>query len=392
MLRRYQSACTNLLHFIWVHLIFYLWQYLLICSLRFQPRAARHRCVIYGESLSKLSMTKPETRMKYRSVGSALALALFFAVSSRAEEAAKLPIPKSAPQAKAEHFVREHYKADLALRDPADQLALSRKLRDEINQFADDQPLRFVMLRDARELAVNAGDLDAAFSAIDDMDRLFAIDARELKASAMTALIDKSTVPPPQLIDKYLKLADAALSTGDVDMANKAYSLASMLADQQRDAALKQLVKEEHVAIMDAVREQKTVLTAMNKVKAHPEDAEANLLVGKYACFVRQLWGQGLPYLANGSDSTLKALAHQELAAHDADTTAAAADAWWDYAAAAKGQPADRARLHAAELYRQVMPKLSGAAKNRAEQRAEAISHVGRGSEFTAGTVVHSEK
>ena len=69
-------------------------------------------------------------------------------------------------------------------------------------------------------------------------------------------MIDKSSLPPPQLIDKYLHFADTALSTGDVDIANKAYALASMLSDQQRDPVLKQRVKDEHIAIMDAVREQ----------------------------------------------------------------------------------------------------------------------------------------
>jgi hypothetical protein len=296
------------------------------------------------------------------------------AASSYAQEIERLPVPKSAVQSKAEHFVREHYKTEFAQHDPSDQLALSHKLRDEIDQFRDDPPTRFVMLREARELAVDAGDLDAAFAAIDEMGRLFQIDPGELKASAMSAMIDKSELPPPQLIDKYLHLAETFLSTGDVSMAGKAYALASMLSDQQRDPVTKQRVKEEHIAIMDAVREQKAVLAAINKVKVHPEDAEANLLIGKYACFVRELWPQGLPYLAKGSDAKLKALAEQELGSANADTTAAAADAWWDYASSTAGQPAERARLHAADLYRQTMPNLTGDKKTIAEQRIQQIA------------------
>jgi hypothetical protein len=301
---------------------------------------------------------------------------LLGAVSTHAQEIERLPVPKSAAQSKAEHFIREHYKSEFAKHEPEDQLALSRKLYEEIDQFKDDPPTRFVMLREARELAVDAGDLDAAFAAIDEMGHLFQIDPAEMKASAMTAMVDKSTLPPPQLIDKYLHVTDTFLSTGDVSMANKAYVLASMLSDQRRDPAIRQRVKEEHIAVMDAVREQKAVLAAMNKAKVHPEDAEANLVVGKYACFVRELWPQGLPYLAKGSDEKLKALAGQELAATDPAATAAVADAWWDYSASATGQPADRARLHAADLYRQVSPNLSGDKKDRAEQRIQqAIPH-----------------
>jgi hypothetical protein len=293
------------------------------------------------------------------------------AAAGYAQEIERLPVPKSAAQSKAEHFIREHYKAEFAQAEPEDQLALSHKLYDEIDQFKDDPPTRFVMLREARELAVDAGDLDAAFAAIDQMGRLFQIDPAEMKASAMTAMVDKSSLPPPQLIDKYLHVEDTFLSTGDVSMANKAYVLASMLSDQQRDPAIKERVKEEHIALMDGVREQKTVLSAMNKAKVHPEDAEANLIVGKYACFVRELWPQGLAYLAKGSDEKLKSLATRELAASDPDATADVADAWWDYAALATGQPADRARLHAADLYRQVLPNLSGDKKDRALQRTQ---------------------
>jgi hypothetical protein len=308
--------------------------------------------------------------MQRQSVISAVVLLLACGFCTGQTETEKLPVPKSAEQLKAEHFLKLHYKTQYAQHDAAGQLTLSHQLRDEINQYSDDAPTRFVMLREARELALDGGDVDAAFAAIDDMGRLFTVNTQELKASAMAAFIDKSGLPPPALIDKYLHLADASLDTGDVDLAQKAYTLASSLADQQRDAATKQRLKEEHVAIMDGVREQKTILAAMNKVRMHPEDAAANLLVGKYACFVRELWSQGLPYLAKSSDEKLKALAQKELDATDLDTTLAAADAWWDYAATATGKPAERAKLHAADLYRQVLPNLSGEKKDRAQQRA----------------------
>jgi hypothetical protein len=287
-------------------------------------------------------------------------------------EVEKLAVPKSVEQSKAEHFVRTHYAVQYAKHDAASQLALSHQLRGEISQYADEAATRFVMLREARELALDGGDLDAAYAAIDDMGRIFAIDTRELKVSAMAAFIDKSAQPPPVLIETYLKKADAALDTGDVDMANKAYQLASMLSDQQRDPATKQRIKTEHVAIMDAVREQKAVFAAMNKVKLHPEDAESNLLVGQYACFVRELWKEGLPYLAKSSNETLKKLAQQELDASDPAMILAAADAWWDYSPPAGGKLAQHVKRHAADLYREALPDLSGADKDRAQQRASS--------------------
>jgi hypothetical protein len=311
--------------------------------------------------------------MQRQSVISAVVLLLACSFSSGQTQIERLPIPKSPEQVKAEHFVKLHYATQYAQHDAAGQLALSHQLRDEINQYADDGPTRFVMLREARELALDGGDLDAALAAINEMGRIFAVDTQDLKLSAMSSFTDKSGLPLPVLIDKYLHLADTALDTADVTMAQKAYILASSLSDQQRDATIKQRVKQEHIAIMDAVREGKAILAAMNKVKMHPDDAVANLQVGKYACFVRQLWSLGLPYLAKSSDEKLKALAQQELDATTPDATLAAADAWWDYAASATGKPAERAKLHAADLYRQVLPNLSGEKKDRAQDRSSSI-------------------
>jgi hypothetical protein len=301
-----------------------------------------------------------------------LFLVLLPAMILRADDAApaKLPVPHSAEQIQAEHLIRERYKADYAQDDPADQLILSRKLRDDINQFADDGPVRYVMLREARELAIDGGDLDAAFAAIDEMDQIFAINARELKASAMTAIIDKSTVPREGLIEKYLQIADGAVAIGDIDWANKAYALAGMLSDQMPNSPYKQRLKDEHTAIMQAVRDQKVIAAAIGRLRLHPDDAADNLLVGKYACFVRELWPQGLAYLAKGSDPKLKSLAQNELnSPTDADALDAMADAWWDYGNSVTGKPAERSHLHAADLYRQALANLSAAKKTVAQER-----------------------
>jgi hypothetical protein len=313
-------------------------------------------------------------RVCLRSVASSrlFLLTLLLAPILRADDTApaKLPVPHSAEQIQAEHLIQERYKADYAQHDPADQLILSRKLRDDINQFADDGPVRYVMLREARELAVDGGDLDAAFAAIDEMDQIFIINAREMKASAMTAIIDKSTVPREGLIEKYLQIADGAVAIGDIDWANKACVLAGMLSDQMPNSPYKQRVKDEHTAVMQAVRDQKVIAAAIGRLKLHPDNAADNLLVGNYACFVRELWPQGLPYLAKGSDAKLKSLAQNELnSPTDADALAAMADAWWDYGNSVTGKPAERSHLHAADLYRQALANLSGDKKTQAQQR-----------------------
>ena len=86
----------------------------------------------------------------------------------------------------------------------------------------------------------------------------------------------------------------------------------------------------------------KKVAQALAAVEANPQDAEANLTVGKLYCFTKGDWVEGLPYLAKGSDKPVKALALQEtgLPPSDADGEAKLADAWWNVGQKRRARPA----------------------------------------------------
>jgi hypothetical protein len=285
-------------------------------------------------------------------------------------EGAKLPIPKFAEQSKSERLVHQRYAVEYARKDPVDQLDLARKMQAEIGQFADDPPTRFVMLRESRELAIDGGDLQLAFAAIAEMDREFNIDAREMRYSAMSVAVDKAALTPPELIAQYLKIADDALDVGDVDQANKANTLADMLATQSGDSALQQRTHDEHIAIMTENRRVKAVIAAVGKLRLHPDDPAANELVGEFYCFTANAWADGLPHLAEGTDPKLKALAEAELKPPaDAAAMAALADAWWDYFNPEIGAKPEKVQRHAVEWYRRALPGLSGETKAQADHR-----------------------
>ena len=54
------------------------------------------------------------------------------------------------------------------------------------------------------------------------------------------------------------------------------------------------------------------VRVALATLKTNPTDPEANLVVGKYHCFVKDEWEKGLPMLLKGNDAALKELATAE--------------------------------------------------------------------------------
>ncbi len=103
------------------------------------------------------------------------------------------------------------------------------------------------------------------------------------------------------------------------------------------------------------------VVAAEKTLATDPDNAEANLTLGRWLCLNADDWAAGLPLLAKGSDAALAGLARRDLAA---PTAAAAqielADSWWDLAQSKNGP--DRAHLtgRAIYWYQQAQPNIHG--------------------------------
>src|SRR5262245_7775606 len=106
----------------------------------------------------------------------------------------KLPVPDEAAQAAAEKALKEEYKADYAKLTPdnksmlTDKTILAAKFLQPGREKRNDPAAWFVLLREARELAVQANRPRLAVEAIDEIDRWFVIDPLEMKIKALTAV------------------------------------------------------------------------------------------------------------------------------------------------------------------------------------------------------------
>src|SRR6185503_2335091 len=108
---------------------------------------------------------------------------------------------------------------EYAKRAPADQAAFARKLLQQGQQTTDDPAAKFVLLREARDLAAQGGDLPTVLAAVDELARAFVVDAIELSTAAM-ATAGKSAKTPEALealAAGYLGLADKAISLDRYD-------------------------------------------------------------------------------------------------------------------------------------------------------------------------------
>lgn len=285
----------------------------------------------------------------------------------------KLQPPSPAEQAEAEKLVKDIFKEDYAKRTPADKLALSKKLLLQGVQSLDDPKSQFVLLREARELAGQAGDLAASLSAIDEMAKRFVVDELGLKHGALVAAAKTAKVPDDfrGLATASIRLVDAALFADQYDVAEKLASSASQYAKRSLETSLVNRSAARSKEVVERKSRHEKVRKARETLAATPDDGPSNLLVGRFECFVKSNWPVGLPLLAKGSEPGLQTLAQKEMAdPTDPAEQAAVGDGWWELAEKEKEPAAkDSLREHALHWYSKALEKLTGLQKAKLEKR-----------------------
>lgn len=113
----------------------------------------------------------------------------------------------------------------------------------------------------------------------------------------------------------------------------------------------------------------------LDRLKADPKDAEANLELGKYYGLIKHHWDKAIPYLAKGSDAALKGLAERDLAGpRDTLPQVALADAWWDLAAKEQDPARLALQVRAAFWYDKAIGQLTGLSHTKAQKRLDQVA------------------
>jgi hypothetical protein len=115
----------------------------------------------------------------------------------RAEDAGqRTPVPDAAAQAQAMALVREVFGEQVErVKDPAEGLALARKMLDQATNTVGEPAAHFVLLGLARDLAQQAGDPETALEAVDQIGRTFEVDAIAMKVDCLIALQRAARLP-----------------------------------------------------------------------------------------------------------------------------------------------------------------------------------------------------
>jgi len=284
----------------------------------------------------------------------------------------RLEVPDDAAQEKARQTVREVYKAQFdSARSTEDKQALAKRLLQEAIQTQNDPVGQFVLLRTTEELAVEAGDGLTAFSAVEEISQRYQVDALEVKNRILETFAKKARSPEEHksVAVEAIRLADAAMSEGRLPLATQLGKMAIREAAKGRDKETIQRSRTRAKELEEIAAAYEEVKKATATLADSPRDPQANLIVGKYHCLVRGDWEAGLPMLAQGSDTTLKALAQRELERVSVpEAQAALADEWRALAGKSSGLAKGHMQARAAFWYQKALPGLSGPAKSAAEK------------------------
>lgn len=292
----------------------------------------------------------------------------------------RVAVPGDAAQQKALAEIKEILKDDYAQAKNAEgQLALAKKLQKLGQDTKNDAASRYVTHVQAIDFATKAGDPALAIDLIAALAKGFEMDVWDLRQKTITQLARAAKSPDVRatVARDAVDFAEQALLAGHFETAMVLSTTAMNLSASTKDAALRDQAREINERTKRLQREQPAVEAATEKLKASPDDPDANLVVGRFKCLLQDDWKAGLPYLAKAGDDVLKALAKLELADPTAaDDQVKLADGWWDQSEK-KGERKDDPLLKAAHnramyWYRLALPNLNGLNLAKVQKRIDA--------------------
>ena len=285
---------------------------------------------------------------------------------------AKLPVPDAQAEARAESALKDAYKAEFSKNRPEDKLALAAKLLQPGREDRNNPAAWFVLLRVARDLAVQVGKPRLAVEAINEIDRWFVIDALDMKIKALADTSKSGNeVNVAASYRVGLNLIQQAYDAENFDAARRVIDIVDAAVKEIKSPDLDRLVQSQRFEIDGYAKEFQAVALARSKLATTPDDAAANLTVGRYLCFFQGDWGNGLPMLAKGSDAALKNLAAKDLAQpKTVKEQLEIADGWWNWGAVQKEREQRLITKQAKSWYAKAGPESAG------QDRANIINRI----------------
>jgi WD40 repeat protein len=286
------------------------------------------------------------------------------------------PVPPQPELDKSLQRVRKAYADDYAKAAAGvpERRALAETLRTEAASAKESPALYYATLKEAADIAAQAGDTEYAYQIIQEIGGAFKVQPFDLRVATLVEA-SKRTLEM-DILDRIgeasLALLNHAIDIDAFATGDRLAAAAKACADSAKNAVLAGKVQRSVVQLAALRKDFESVQSSIDKLKTDPKDPEANLAVGKFLCLGKGSWDKGLSNLALGSDETLKALARRDQANPEklADRLALG-DSWWDVAEKEQDPAQHNLQRRAAHWYGLVYADLTGINKVKVEKRLQ---------------------
>jgi serine/threonine protein kinase/formylglycine-generating enzyme required for sulfatase activity len=302
-------------------------------------------------------------------------------VETRSPAAEKrLAVPAEADLAQALKIIRGNSFTTeyAAAKTPEARVRLAELLMAKARELLDDPARRYVLLCEARDLAAEGGGALAAADAATRAAAEFLVEENTWLADGVERAVNAN--PSPVVARQIAVLAlwklDAAIVAGELGAAER---LAACLATATRrglDQSLSRFTADRQKQVATVIAARQSAVKNRAALDADPNDPAANLAEGKRLALDERNWQEAFPYLAKGSDATLRDLGEKSLAAPvGIDARLALGDLWWSKAMEAGGVTKRLLQEGAMYWYSPIYSELAGRTAERVQKRwNEAIA------------------
>jgi hypothetical protein len=294
----------------------------------------------------------------------------------------EVPPPNVAAEIKMkiEKDFEEDYKAAKAGR--AGKKALSSKLAGAAVSAEPND--RYVLLTEAALQAAEALDPSGALTAFGDLVKSYPVKPEDLRTKLFEKVraAKKAGDNEREIADVYLQYAERAMAADDYEQAGALAHEAQhpkVLANPALYAGLVSSLQQLIAEATETQKEYDRFRAAGVKLEAGASDAAANLDRGRFLCFFKSDWTQGLRFLAAAGDKYAAAAGLEKAAPADASAQMELADAWFSLAQKEKDPYKRRVGARAVYWYLQAWDALSAPQQAKVEKSlAQAQELAGR--------------
>lgn len=290
---------------------------------------------------------------------------------------ARFPVPSADEQKRALAQVNDVFKERIRQAVSVNQQVGLARFLAQTAYDTKEPVMKYVLANEALEITVRLGDVDLASIVVGWLAASYELDGWELRYKTLGQLARVTREPAirARVAGAAYSMVEEAIAAERFDNALELATLSMNLAASVKDPNLREQSRLLVERIKFVQKQTKAFEVATAELAADPSDRAANLIVGKYECFIKQDWEHGLVHLTKGADDILRGLAERDLKRPaQAERQIDLADAWWalaDQRFDPKSEIESKGlRSRAAFWYRQAMPNLSGFMLEKARQRS----------------------